>query len=248
MERQLKTVWLTLGCLVVGCRYDSGGHNAGRLVGVWHTVESADTIASIANQYHADQEKILELNDLTGDRSLKTRKEIFIPKESGELPGAGYKERLKKEEKRDIDRVGGEGETSEGRQCDGDNGCLSWPVRGEVIRAFGKHGSGSHDGIDIAAEDGQTVVAPQDGVVIYSGNEISGYGNMVILRHSNGMITVYAHNKVNIVNEGDKIKEAQPIAEVGKTGSATRPHLHFELRINERTVDPIKYLQRQGRR
>ena len=139
-------------------------------------------------------------------------------------------------------------ETSEGRQCDGDNGCLSWPVRGEVIRAFGKHGSGSHDGIDIAAEDGQTVVAPQDGVVIYSGNEISGYGNMVILRHSNGMITVYAHNKVNIVNEGDKIKEAQPIAEVGKTGSATRPHLHFELRINERTVDPIKYLQRQGRR
>jgi len=258
MKTRQKIACLALGCaVIVGCRFDGKSRTSGRLVGVWHSVGAQDTIASIAKKYQADPHKIVELNDLTGDGALKTRREIFIPKESGALPGVGYKEiensksNVKDKElthNKSIAEINKAG-TPEIGQCNGnDSRCLSWPVRGQVIRPFGNHGNSTHDGVDIAAEDGQAVVASKDGIVIYSGNEISGYGNMVIMRHSDGMITVYAHNKINVVSEGDEIKRNQPIAEVGKTGSAGRPHLHFELRINERTVDPIKYLEGQKRK
>jgi murein DD-endopeptidase MepM/ murein hydrolase activator NlpD len=100
-----------------------------------------------------------------------------------------------------------------------------------------------HQGVDISCPLGTSIKASSPGVVIYSGNTIKGYGNMVILRHSEEFVTVYAHNQVNLVEEGMSVERGQMIGKVGQTGRATGPHLHFEIRINNKAVDPLIYLK-----
>jgi murein DD-endopeptidase MepM/ murein hydrolase activator NlpD len=120
-----------------------------------------------------------------------------------------------------------------------------WPVRGKVISEFGRRGSGVHnDGINIAAEPGSPVKAADGGVVVYAGNELAGYGNLLLLRHSSGYVTAYAHNKRLLVGRGDNVVQGQTIALVGSTGDVDRPQLHFEIRKGERAVDPNRYLAR----
>jgi len=122
-----------------------------------------------------------------------------------------------------------------------------WPVQGQVISAFGKRSSGVHnDGINIAAEPGSTVKAADGGVVVYAGNELAGYGNLLLIRHSNGFVTAYAHNKKLLVSRGDNVKQGQTIALVGSTGDVDRPQLHFEIRKGDRAVDPTRYLERSN--
>jgi murein DD-endopeptidase MepM/ murein hydrolase activator NlpD len=124
-----------------------------------------------------------------------------------------------------------------------------WPLlRGGVVTSkFGyrRHpitGRRSmHKGIDIAAKQGSDIVAMADGLVIFSGRK-SGYGNIVELRHANGLETRYAHNQRNVVNEGDLIRKGQVIAKLGSTGRSTGPHVHFEVRRNGVAVDPMRYL------
>jgi murein DD-endopeptidase MepM/ murein hydrolase activator NlpD len=124
-----------------------------------------------------------------------------------------------------------------------------WPLRngGVVTSKFGfrRHpitGRRSmHMGIDIAAKRGTEIVAMADGLVIFSGRK-SGYGNIVELRHPNGLETRYAHNERNLVREGDLIKKGQVIAKLGSTGRSTGPHVHFEVRKNGEAVNPMRYL------
>ena len=119
---------------------------------------------------------------------------------------------------------------------------LIWPVEGRVMSRFGWRGHRHHDGIDIAAPEGTPVVAAADGIVIYSGNGFRGYGNLIVIKHTPRVFTIYAHNKKNLVRKGQKVRQGQTIALVGSTGRATGPHLHFELRIGNKPVDPLKYL------
>lgn len=122
-----------------------------------------------------------------------------------------------------------------------------WPVRGPVISVFGKRSSGVHnDGINIAAEPGSSVKAADGGVVVYAGNELAGYGNLLLIRHSNGFVTAYAHNKKLLVSKGDNVRQGQSIALVGATGDVDRPQLHFEIRKGDRAVDPSRYLERSN--
>jgi murein DD-endopeptidase MepM/ murein hydrolase activator NlpD len=124
-----------------------------------------------------------------------------------------------------------------------------WPLRvgGVVTSKFGyrRHpitGRGSmHKGIDIAAKHGTDIVAMADGIVIFSGRK-SGYGNIVEIRHANGLETRYAHNSRNVVKEGDMVRKGQIIAKLGSTGRSTGPHLHFEVRRNGEAVNPMRYL------
>jgi murein DD-endopeptidase MepM/ murein hydrolase activator NlpD len=119
-----------------------------------------------------------------------------------------------------------------------------WPVRGQIISGFGKRASGVHnDGINIAAEPGSSVKAADNGVVVYAGNELAGYGNLLLIRHSNGFVTAYAHNKKLLVSKGDNVRQGQTIALVGSTGDVDRPQLHFEIRKGDRAVDPSRYLE-----
>ncbi len=125
------------------------------------------------------------------------------------------------------------------------SGQFIWPVRGKVISGFGRRGTGLHnDGINIAAEPGSPVKAADGGVVVYAGNELAGYGNLLLLRHPSGFVTAYAHNKKLLVERGDAVKQGQTVALVGSTGDVDRPQLHFEIRKGDRAVDPNRYLSR----
>jgi murein DD-endopeptidase MepM/ murein hydrolase activator NlpD len=116
------------------------------------------------------------------------------------------------------------------------------PVQGKIISEFGPRNGRMHKGIDIQAPEGESIKAAEDGVVIFSGF-LKGYGNVVIIKHEGDFFTVYAHNKVNLVKEGEFVKKGQVIGKVGMTGNAQTPHLHFEIRKKTRPLDPTEYLQ-----
>lgn len=124
-------------------------------------------------------------------------------------------------------------------------GRFVWPVRGKVISPFGRRDSGEHnDGINIACEPGTPVKAADSGVVVYDGNELAAYGNLLLVRHSSGFVTAYAHNKRLLVKRGDNVQQGQVIALAGATGDVDRPQLHFEIRKGDRAVDPHRFLSR----
>ncbi len=118
-----------------------------------------------------------------------------------------------------------------------------WPVTGPVVSGFGSKAGGLHnDGINIAAAAGTPVRAAEDGVVSYVGDEIGGYGNLVLLRHANGWVTAYAHNARNLVARGQMVLRGDVIASVGASGGVSRPQSHFELRQGTMAIDPFKHL------
>lgn len=115
---------------------------------------------------------------------------------------------------------------------------LSWPAKGKVTGEFNE----TNKGIDIAGKVGEPVMAASDGKVVYAGNSLRGYGNLVIVKHDNTYLTAYAHNSKLLVKEGDTVRKGQKIAEMGDT-DATSAKLHFELRVNGKPVNPTPYLQ-----
>ena len=117
------------------------------------------------------------------------------------------------------------------------------PVNGKLTARFGSVSNGLHnDGINIAAPRGTPVRAAQNGVVAYAGNELKGFGNLLLIRHANGWMSAYAHNDMLLVKRGDQVKRGQVIARVGSTGNVATPQLHFELRHNTEAVDPVPNL------
>ncbi|NKB49133.1 MAG: peptidoglycan DD-metalloendopeptidase family protein [Alphaproteobacteria bacterium] len=124
-----------------------------------------------------------------------------------------------------------------------DAGGFIWPVEGRVLSSFGAKASALHnDGLNIAAPMGAPVRAADNGVVAYAGNQIRGFGNMLLIKHSDGLITAYAHADKLLVTRGDVVSRGQVIARVGKTGGIEAPQLHFEVRKGSQAVDPRKFL------
>jgi len=118
-----------------------------------------------------------------------------------------------------------------------------WPVRGRIIAGFGPKSNGvQNDGINLAVPEGTPIKAADEGVVAYAGNELKGYGNLVLIRHANGFVSAYAHASELLVKRGDSIKRGQVIAHAGQSGNVTSPQLHFEIRKGSTPVDPTKYL------
>ena len=119
---------------------------------------------------------------------------------------------------------------------------LRWPVEGGTVTSrFGKRGKRLHDGIDIGADRGTPVVAAEAGTVLFAG-EHGSYGNLVVLKHDDGLVTVYAHNEQNLVRKGQRVRQGQRIGKVGQTGRATGPHLHFEVRRGTTPENPMRFL------
>jgi murein DD-endopeptidase MepM/ murein hydrolase activator NlpD len=112
-----------------------------------------------------------------------------------------------------------------------------WPARGRIIRGFA-----GNDGINIALPEGTPVKAVEAGVVAYAGNELKGYGNLILIRHANGFVSAYANTSEIDVKRGETVKRGQIIAKSGQTGNVTSPQLHFELRKGSKPVDPVQYL------
>lgn len=123
------------------------------------------------------------------------------------------------------------------------SGLFLWPLRGKIVSGYGaKDGGLFNDGINIAAKRGESVVAAGDGVVVYAGNEIRGFGNLVLIKHAKGWMTAYAHNDRLLVRRGERVRRGQPIAKAGSSGGVASPQLHFEVRKGSHAVDPVKYL------
>jgi murein DD-endopeptidase MepM/ murein hydrolase activator NlpD len=118
-----------------------------------------------------------------------------------------------------------------------------WPVRGRIISGFGpKPGGQQNEGINVSVPEGTSVKAAEDGVVAYAGNELKGYGNLVLIKHADGWVTAYAHNSAIDVKKGETVKRGQTIAKAGQTGSVTSPQVHFEIRKGSQPVDPSSHL------
>lgn len=135
-----------------------------------------------------------------------------------------------------------EPETAAQAPIDGVPG-MRWPVRGKIISGFGPKANGlKNEGINIAVPEGTSIRAAADGVVAYAGNELKGYGNLVLIRHDDGYVTAYAHAKELFVKRGDTVKRGDVIAKAGQTGSVSSPQLHFEVRKGAVALDPMKFL------
>ncbi len=118
---------------------------------------------------------------------------------------------------------------------------LIWPVDGVVVSLFGQRDGTRHDGVDIGAPEGTAIWAAAPGKVIFAGEQ-PGYGLIVILSHENELVTVYAHNAANLVEDGDVVKQGDPIAQVGTSGGQSSPVLHFEVRVDKAPVNPLSRL------
>ncbi|MGH6934372.1 MAG: peptidoglycan DD-metalloendopeptidase family protein [Dongiaceae bacterium] len=122
-----------------------------------------------------------------------------------------------------------------------------WPLNGKIVSRFGPKSGGLHnDGVNITAPRGARVVAAENGVVAYAGNELRGFGNLLLIKHADGWVTAYAHNDQLLVRQGDTVTRGQAIARVGSSGNVSSPQLHFEIRRGAEPVDPMKYLGPQG--
>ncbi|MBR4927248.1 MAG: M23 family metallopeptidase [Alphaproteobacteria bacterium] len=120
---------------------------------------------------------------------------------------------------------------------------FDWPVKGKILSGFGSKGGGvKNDGINISAKKGTSIKAAEAGIVVYAGNELKGYGNLLLLRHEKGFMTAYAHADKIYVETGQVVAKGDKIASVGTTGNVKTPQLHFEIRKKTKSVDPKKYL------
>lgn len=121
---------------------------------------------------------------------------------------------------------------------------FAWPVKGKIISAFGSKGGGvKNDGINIGAAKGTPIKSAEAGIVVYAGNELKGYGNLLLIRHEKNFMSAYAHADKLLVKTGDVVAKGDKIATVGTTGNVKQPQLHFEIRKKTKSVDPKKYLQ-----
>jgi len=128
------------------------------------------------------------------------------------------------------------------------SGKFAWPVEGEIISTFGAKKGGYHnDGINIGAPRGTPVLAAENGVVVYAGNELRGFGKLLLIKHADNYVTAYAHNEALLARKGDRVRKGARIARVGSTGSVTTPQLHFEVREGKRARDPRQVLVNRRR-
>uniref|UniRef100_UPI001183A5E5 murein hydrolase activator EnvC family protein n=1 Tax=Elioraea rosea TaxID=2492390 RepID=UPI001183A5E5 len=124
-------------------------------------------------------------------------------------------------------------------------GRFAWPVQGRVVSAFGAKGGGMvNDGMNIAAPRGTPIRAAADGTVIYAGNEVRGFGNLVLIQHQGGWVTAYGHAERLLVRQGETVRAGEEIARVGSTGAVSTPQVHFQVRQGGKPVDPAARLDR----
>jgi murein DD-endopeptidase MepM/ murein hydrolase activator NlpD len=218
---------------------------------IYYQVRRGDTLSEIAQRHRVSVQQIARFNTIRDPDKLEVGQWLRIPP-----PGKGTTVASTSPEKRGLtsallknpalDRPLPEAQgdfrvLSRDRERLGNTALFSWPVEGEVTSGFGPRNGSFHDGIDISAPAGAPVLVAADGQVIFS-DELRGYGNVVIVRHTNGYITVYAHNRANLVKEGQTVRRGERIAEVGQSGRASGANLHFEIRKDNLARDPLHYL------
>jgi len=182
---------------------------------------------AIAKQYNVE-ESLLVANNV--HREFASGEWIFIPLQRGIIGYKTYHEAVEDAEEVTSSYINA--------------GEFIWPVPGSrvISSGVGKRWGKRHEGIDIPGPRGSSVLASNGGSVEYSGDDYKGYGNLIILKHKNGLFTLYAHLQKNLVTRGQNVLKGQLIAKLGSTGHSTGPHLHFEVRRNGRVLDPKRML------
>ena len=202
------------------------------LVGSMHVVKKGETVYRIARTYGIEVRDLMEVNDLADPRLLQVGMELFVPGAVRPLDVPALPPGVLPEPEPEPQAL---------PRAPPKDPSLRWPLQGVLYSRFGVRQGQRHDGIDIAAPEGTPVTAAAGGSVVYTGRQ-AGYGAIVILRHSNGLVTLYAHNSAVLVKEGDEVAAGTPIAKVGQSGRTTGPHLHFEVREGTRPRNPLFYL------
>ena len=211
------------------------------------TVAAGDTLYSLSRRYSVPVNDLAVMNNLSAPFALSVGQKLKVPDlssapvrsvattkvDSATVPVAKPKEKISSDPMQKLPTIGARSSSK-----------FSWPVRGRVLSAYGAKGDGLfNDGINIAAARGTTVGAAENGVVAYAGNEVKGMGNLIIIQHSGGWMTVYAHLDSMTVRRGNKVSVGQKIGTVGETGKVDEPQLHFEIRKGTKAYNPSSYLK-----
>ena len=229
-----------------------------------HVVRSGETLEDVARLHHVEVSTLASTNHLAPPYVLNGGQSLILPapvetarsapprphrrrrrntnacRGAGASPGrtAGQASPPRAEIRRAAVRAGA---PAAKERTPGEG--FVWPVRGRILSGFGLGANGTqNDGINIAAPAGTPVLAAEAGLVAYAGNELRGYGYLVLIKHDKGFMTAYAHNAALLVQRGDHVRRGQPIAKVGATGAVQEPQLHFEIRRGTRALDPAGYL------
>lgn len=227
-----------------------------------HVVAPGETLNSIARHYGKSVMVLAKTNNLAPDTMVRVGQRIVIPdvrsKPRTEArtemrtpapPAQPARREVAREESphsawkaTPVEPPPAEKNVVKNAEPVGSLPSFRWPVHGRIIARFGQSTNGQNDGIDVAVPRGTPVKAAEDGVVAYAGNELKGYGNLVLIRHSNGYVTAYAHASELLVKRGETVKRGQVIAKAGETGNVKAPELHFEIRKGATPVDPTQFL------
>jgi murein DD-endopeptidase MepM/ murein hydrolase activator NlpD len=234
-----------------------------------HVVNRGDTLISIAHRNHVSLSELARANNIEASAKIKLGMKLTVPAAKSAVAPAGPSDvaaaqpgaALTPPDSKMAAAAGGPQQSArlaqattkidepsaeapvKAAETTGGLPTFRWPVRGKVITSYGAKTNGkANDGINLAVPEGTPVKAAEDGVVAYSGNELKGYGNLILVRHSNGYVTAYAHASELLVRRGDTIKRGQIIAKSGQSGEVGSPQLHFEIRKGSSPVDPLQFL------
>ena len=201
----------------------------------FYAVRRQDTLYSISRANKTDVATLAKLNGLKKPYTISVGQRLQIPGQvGGKAPSTSVSTAAS-----GANKVAAKNANRSLPQAPKRVGRFRVPLQGTVISSFGPKEGGLHnDGINIAARSGAPIVAAENGVVVYTGNELRGYGNLLLIRHSGGWVSAYAHTSKFRVKPGQKVKQGDIVAEVGQTGNVDRPQLHFELRKGTRAVNP----------
>ena len=217
--------------------------------GRFHVVQRGETAYSISRMYSVDVTSLTNLNRIPPPYTIKVGQKLQIPGREPTRTAASETPVSRSGGPTPLARPGAESppRTTSNAMVSKDplpsppaaTGSFVWPVQGKILSTYGPKANGLHnDGINIAAEMGAPVKAAQSGVVAYSGNELKGYGNLLLVRHDNGWMTAYAHNSKLLVKRGDTVVRGQTISLAGNSGSVVTPQVHFEVRQGAKAIDP----------
>lgn len=228
---------LCVGLLLAGCSGNKSS-GSGSYSGAVYTVKRGDTLYRISRSTGTSVKELARLNGISPPYTIEVGQKLRL---------GGSKKASAKTSKKSTSKTAAVRPSSSVPQSSWPpvgQRCWRWPASGKVILPYSA-ADGGNKGIDIAAARGTPVYAAGAGKVVYVGNQLRGYGNLIMIKHSEDYITAYAHNDTMLVNNGQSVKAGQKIATMGSTDAAS-VRLHFQIRYRATAIDPLRYLPPQG--
>jgi lipoprotein NlpD len=234
--------------------------------GIYHTVQPGQTLYRISKTYHISETELARVNRIKDPTTLKVGQKLYIPgvsqprqvssisqsKAEPVKPAAAPSRAANSADQQTASRPAAPSSQAAvakksppkptSQPPSPQKGIFIWPVKGKIVSKFGAGEGSANKGVEISSAEGKPVVAAAPGKVIYSGNGIRSYGNLIIIEHADDFFTVYGHNKQNLVKSNDFVGQGDEIALVGQPQNGQSPRLHFEIRRGKAAVNPIFYL------